>query len=65
MFQNIPGKCGPDRVGDIITDILDRFKPLVLFVGEVRADVVADKTPHVYVHRTDNKISIRSGVLMS
>ena len=52
MFQNIPGKCGPDRVGDIITDILDRYKPLVLFVGEVRADVVADKTPHGYVHRT-------------
>ena len=52
LFQNIPGKCGPDRVGDIITDILNRFQPLVLFVGEVRANVVADKTPHGYIHRT-------------
>ena len=51
MFQNIPGKCiSEDRVGDIITDILDKHKPLVLFVGEARADLVRDKTPHGYIH---------------
>ena len=49
-FQNIPGKCGPDRVGDIITDILDKYRPVVLFVAEARADVVASKTPHGYNH---------------
>ena len=49
-FQNIPGKCGPDRVGDIITDILDKYRPVVLFIAEARADVVASKTPHGYNH---------------
>ena len=49
-FQNIPGKCGPDRVGDIITDILDKYRPLILFIAEARADVVASKTPHGYNH---------------
>ena len=49
-FQNIPGRCGPDRIGDIITDIIDQYRPLVLFVAEARADDVADKTPPGYVH---------------
>ena len=49
-FQNIPGKCGPDRVGDIITDLIDQYRPLVLFIAEARSDVVAEKTPHGYVH---------------
>ena len=50
LFQNIPGKCGPDRVGDIITDILSRFDPLVLIIAETRSDVVASKTPSGYTH---------------
>ena len=52
IMQNIPGKCGPDRVGDIITDILSRYNPLVLVIAEARADVVASKTPAGYTHIT-------------
>lgn len=48
MHQNIPGKCGPDRVGDIITDILSSFRPLVLVISEARGSVVSSKTPHGY-----------------
>ena len=48
MHQNIPGKCGPDWVGDIITDILSQFRPLVLVISEARGSVVNSKTPHGY-----------------
>ena len=48
LFQNIPGKCGPDRVGDIITDILSKFRPLVLIIAEARGDIVDSKTPDGY-----------------
>ena len=50
LMQNIPGKCGPDRVGDIITDILSRYNPLILVIAEARSDVVASKTPAGYTH---------------
>ena len=65
LHQNIPGKCGNDRVGHIITDILSSYRPLVLVLSEVRGDVVQQHTPHGYTfvpgtlkHRKNPRVSM-------
>ena len=48
MSQNIPQGTNKDLVGVYLDSIINSYKPAVLFLNEIKADVVQEACPEGY-----------------